>query len=1018
MIPDNYKNSLIIPQQLPSFIRGNADYEKFISFLQAYYEYMEQTGNVAERTKNLLNYRDVDNTIDEFQNHFFNEFLQNFPEESLTSKRELVKFSKELYQRKSTPSSFKFLFRALFNSDSEILNAKDYVLVASGGKWNQSKFLRLNTADERFLQTKFLKIFGETSKSVAKIENAVITSNHVDLYISDIVRDFVSGEYIRVVDDQLDDFYIVGDYQQIRAKIVGTTQKITVIPGFGGSGYKIGDPVVISGGINPDKQNPTKAVADVSLVGLASIQEVLVVDGSNGYRSYPNTTISVNGNGTSANIRIGALDTTKTALVDYILLPDTIGSYANVSLNVASYGITANTQANKNTKLMYAFGVSAPFYGYPVAALQIFSGGSNYDATTDIVANSYINLANSNYDIGSFGVLKPMVIGYGGANYSNNDQILFSGGSGFGARARVKSVDAYGTIKLVEYIVDSNNIYTRGGLNYSIDSLPTISVNSSNNKIIYVRSSNATSSSTNVIYLANTANVKIGMYISGNGISFAATPGYFQTDTTITEVNLDSIKLSKTLSTEATSNSIYKIDGTAKLYVDGILGRGAKFSPKSDRIGEVKTIRVTNPGEDYISTPSVSLKVIDIVLYNVNELRMPQEGDVVYQGDVNTSTFRATIDSIFVLPEEAIRSFVLRVYSYNGTLDPNMALYIDKISPNSKDISLFVRTSYSINDFNNGIKFYGDGGARANAEFASGVVKGTGQYVNTDGFLSYSNLLESEIVNEYSYFVIVQKEFIKYKNLLNSILHPAGKQSVNYYNLKNQQDITHTVKSEINKEILLKDVVGVPNTYGILSEPSTLNIYDFDKDLTEIVLGAILSPNDYIHLESTNGETFYSQILEIDSENDIIYLNDGNILDLPNVAYGYTNGNNIIVNSVTGSYDLINDGNYSNTQNKLLDLVYAGDLISITNNSIVLVTNVDYGNNIITTNTELNVSGSNLVGELVSVTRQFRANNIWINYNLDYKYLLGYGNTVTAITIDGFELHDENGNVIYVPLKL
>ena len=108
------------------------------------------------------------------------------------------------------------------------------------------------------------------------------------------------------------------------------------------------------------------------------------------------------------------------------------------------------------------------------------------------------------------------------------------------------------------------------------------------------------------------------------------------------------------------------------------MGRGAKFSPKSDRIGEVKTIRVTNPGEDYISTPSVSLKVIDIVLYNVNELRMPQEGDVVYQGDVNTSTFRATIDSIFVLPEEAIRSFVLRVHSYNGTLNPNMPLYIDK----------------------------------------------------------------------------------------------------------------------------------------------------------------------------------------------------------------------------------------------------------------------------------------------------------------------------------------------------
>ena len=218
MIPNNQYPSLFINQQLPGFIRDDSDYQKFVSFLEAYYEYLEQEGNVIQKNRNLLNYKDVDNTIDEFQNYFFNEFLQYFPQESLTSKRELIKFSKELYQRKSTPSSFRFLFRALFNSDSEILNTKDYVLVASGGGWSSSKYLRLNTIDDRFLQTKYLKIFGLTSKSVAKIENIKIISNRVEIYLSDIVRDFLSGEEVKIVDNHLKDVYIDGSI--LKAKIV------------------------------------------------------------------------------------------------------------------------------------------------------------------------------------------------------------------------------------------------------------------------------------------------------------------------------------------------------------------------------------------------------------------------------------------------------------------------------------------------------------------------------------------------------------------------------------------------------------------------------------------------------------------------------------------------------------------------------------------------------------------------------------------------------------------------------
>jgi hypothetical protein len=71
MIPDFQKTSLLIPSQLPSFVRENPDYDKFVTFLQAYYEWMEENGNVTERSKNILNYKDIDRTSEEFIEYFY-----------------------------------------------------------------------------------------------------------------------------------------------------------------------------------------------------------------------------------------------------------------------------------------------------------------------------------------------------------------------------------------------------------------------------------------------------------------------------------------------------------------------------------------------------------------------------------------------------------------------------------------------------------------------------------------------------------------------------------------------------------------------------------------------------------------------------------------------------------------------------------------------------------------------------------------------------------------------------------
>ena len=56
----NEKTSLLVPSQLPEFVRDNPDYANFNLFVQAYYEWMETTGQVTDRTKNLLAYKDIE----------------------------------------------------------------------------------------------------------------------------------------------------------------------------------------------------------------------------------------------------------------------------------------------------------------------------------------------------------------------------------------------------------------------------------------------------------------------------------------------------------------------------------------------------------------------------------------------------------------------------------------------------------------------------------------------------------------------------------------------------------------------------------------------------------------------------------------------------------------------------------------------------------------------------------------------------------------------------------------------
>lgn len=471
------KTSLLVPSQLPAFIRDDPDYENFVLFLQAYYEWMEMSGNAVYGAKNLPNYYNIDTTLTDFLQYFKNDFLPFFPEGSLVDQAKLTKIANQLYKTKGTPSSYKFLFRVLYNSDVQLYNAKDYILRASDGKWTITKLLNLYTSDPRWLSAINYRVFGETSKGYATISSVNISNNITQVILSGIDRNFSTGEYVHVVDNH--NTTVLINSANVRAQILGVVSSVTPDSNNPGSSYNVGDPVVFYGGLNPVVSNPIGASGYISSVTNASITSSTPIYKGQGYRSGSFTGINIisgSGTGSNANALVTTFDPTPYYV--YLVPNDTIASKASIKINSGSYNFANLTNANANTKLVNA--LTFPILNtFGISATTITSGGSGYDATTTANAVGYYLTDISTLEsLSSMGILGPVQISSGGLNYQLNDKILFSGGSGYGAYANVTSVSANGAIQQISYISDpsGNTKYPLGGMSYQ-NGLPTVSVN-------------------------------------------------------------------------------------------------------------------------------------------------------------------------------------------------------------------------------------------------------------------------------------------------------------------------------------------------------------------------------------------------------------------------------------------------------------------------------------------------------------------------------------------------------------
>ncbi len=1046
MIPENQKTSLLISSQLPEHVRGDynrsghtldsPDYENFTLFLQAYYEWMELNGKVTERTKNLLSYKDIDRTTNEFLDYFTNDFLPYFPKDTLVSKQDAIKVARELYKSKGTPASYSFLFRILYNSDFDVFYTKDAVFKASAGQWYITKSLRLRSDDPNFLKTKNLRLFGINSKSIATIENCVLAGDKTEVFISNIERLFESGEFVRVVDSNNQP--VLFDGQILTAKIVGQISQIKIAPTKRGLLYQPGDPVVVSGGLTSNTGIGATAIIGDTTKG--SISRINVITGGYGYRNKPNTLINIsnaggaranvfslsnylpppliiqngglgykvndsikyqdeafatvtsinasgsivtaaytqtvnalailnitatisssNANATGAIIKTG--DNLGNAVSNVSMIPvEVIGFKKNIAIGDAQYNFVKMPTANANSTFLDALTFSS-FDSYPISSLIIENSGGGISKLPDISATSVYETDDTfdeysvRSDLSRLGILGPIQISKSGFGYQVNDVITFTGGQGKGAKAKVTSVDGVGSIKGVEYTyLGASNTYPLGGLGYTNKYLPGLNV------------------------------------VSANALASGA-----------------------------------------ELYVPGILGTGAQFSVIADRIGSITSISVVDYGEDYEEKPEISLKIQDIVVSNVSIANLPNKGDIIYQGpDLENSSYRAKVNNVTLLStdiEPANSYYNLRVYDY--TANPNTSLdliVLDKninFTPANSAFPQFEKTYRYQDSFGNstiftrnynqsGVIVYGDGTAKANATFLNGLTIGDGQYLTTQGQPSSFDVLQDENYNNFTYLITVEKEIAKYREILLNLLHPTGTKVLGRYALKSTGVLNLQAQESLLSGQPLRHYLGssVSDVIEIVTDfnKKSNNIIKFKTLLGTSLEDYIFPGSSFISIKSKNGPNIFSEVVSIDSVSDTITVASNVWLTYSNVAYVTgTSGSNVLnITSLTGSYDIINNGNYSDPKYPLKDIVFQTDKVLVANNTSKTVNRVDSVNGKIYLTTNLSANANSLM----SVNRTFLANSSLLYDEIKIFGPLGFSYLPELITQDGRTLTTQAGEII------
>lgn len=227
------KISPLIESQFPSFYREEGPL--FVSFVKAYYEWLESTNNPLYHSRHLLDYADIDKTLEQFLPYYQAKYIPETPTTRIYNQRDLIKHSADIYRTRGTIQSLKLVFQMLYGEEVEVYYPGDDILKASDGRWYTPRYLEVSVSSKA-LSFVGKDIYGVTSGArafVERIDRRVHSGEKIDvLFLSNVVNNeitgstFVAGEIITDGTGHKDCPIVVGSLGSIEVTTAGSNFNI------------------------------------------------------------------------------------------------------------------------------------------------------------------------------------------------------------------------------------------------------------------------------------------------------------------------------------------------------------------------------------------------------------------------------------------------------------------------------------------------------------------------------------------------------------------------------------------------------------------------------------------------------------------------------------------------------------------------------------------------------------------------------------------------------------------------
>lgn len=240
--------STVVSSQLPSFIRD--EYSMFVTFIEKYYEFLEQTNDPTKVPFAQTDFFDADYTPEILLKKFKKLFIPDFPEELTVdietgeplNIRNLIKRAVNFYQSKGTEKSLNFVFKVLFDRETELFYPRSEMMIASGGLWLENKTLKVfSFVNEDKIRALVGNIIYQKDQNGRMINRARVSSCSMYIQspykVAELVLEEISGVFVD------GDIYCDLIYQDAQDTFVFTLRRgiQTITCQNKGSNYKVGD---------------------------------------------------------------------------------------------------------------------------------------------------------------------------------------------------------------------------------------------------------------------------------------------------------------------------------------------------------------------------------------------------------------------------------------------------------------------------------------------------------------------------------------------------------------------------------------------------------------------------------------------------------------------------------------------------------------------------------------------------------------------------------------------------------